>query len=491
MSKILLSICIPTYNRPEHLSKIIEQLISFQNEEFEIVISDDNPLSDKNKEIVLQFKDSRIKYFRNKKNLGFDANQLITFKRAKGEYVFLLMDDDEVELKTLPWILKTIKNNKNLTVLRGTLGDKRPGSIKPYYQFEDKYYKKNSRSLTKFFLFKPHGSGIILKRAALDLNKAKKYIGCLIIQQILEAQAMLKGDSLHTSMIFAYVGEIDYESDQPLFKGRGYWHPVGALNIVKYKIQMIYDFFGTKNNQKIRDFLLERQIRIIYSRLYKAIFQESFNILNSLRALVEGLSIVISMKKISKSPKFWINFIYELFSMFKLQNLTKKNIKPTQNFINLICKGLINKRRFFLLASDQREFILQGIVKNLNKLGAKVYAISNFSNNYIVNEGDIIIAIFGPGTTEYVQNLLNNFKNNVKPFAIIKVISTFEKIIRSGADITIVLQGGTKRYRVKEIDDQIIQTPDNVAFDKAVLMYFTSLFEKFEIRKLEEIKKTD
>ena len=65
MSKIVLSICIPTYNRGKVLFNNLNHLVSFESDEIEIVISDDNPLSDKTHDVVRKFSDQRIKYFRN------------------------------------------------------------------------------------------------------------------------------------------------------------------------------------------------------------------------------------------------------------------------------------------------------------------------------------------------------------------------------------------------------------------------------------------
>jgi len=47
-----------------------------------------------------------------------------------------------------------------------------------------------------------------------------------------------------------------------------------------------------------------------------------------------------------------------------------KNFKHTQKFIDLLHDGLINRRRFFLLASGRSAFILQCFATRLVHLGA-------------------------------------------------------------------------------------------------------------------------
>ncbi len=365
MSNILLSFCIPTYNRPDRISVIIKSLISLQSKEIEIVISDDNPLSNRTQESVKEFTDPRVKYYRNKINLGFDSNMLKTIMRARGEYVFINMDEDDIELDTIPWILEKIKENKNLTHLIGCIGDKRPyykgdykkdlkvvktkprtfeGILKQRYifreyynyfrgnlrfRFKDKFYKCGSESIKELFFYYPHGSGIVLKKNVLNLNQAKNYIGFLFMQQALIAQALIKGDTLSTSKIFAHFGEVQYKSDQPLFKGKSYYHPIYGLLRNRYKVQIIYDITKEiENSRKLKKFLLNKLKDEISDLLLMLLctkntknfiflssdfkFQDIFfNLiahLRSLKSFIEGLSIVFTIKR-AKSPFFWFYLI--------------------------------------------------------------------------------------------------------------------------------------------------------------------------------------
>ncbi len=44
MSKVLLSFCLPSYNRPERINNIINQIITSQSNEIEIIVRDNNPI---------------------------------------------------------------------------------------------------------------------------------------------------------------------------------------------------------------------------------------------------------------------------------------------------------------------------------------------------------------------------------------------------------------------------------------------------------------
>ncbi len=327
------------------------------------MISDDNPLSNNTQEAVKKFDDPRVKYYRNKINLGFDGNMLKTIMRAKGEYIFINMDEDDVEVDTIPWILKQFKENKNLTYLCGSIGDKRPRYKGDYtkdlkvvkakprkfediiiqrynyrtfysqndirFRFKDKFYKCGSESLQELIFHYPHGSGIVLKKNILNLNQAKKYIGFLFMQQALIAQALIAGDTLSSSKIFAYFGKTQYDSDQPLNKGKPFYFPIGAILNSKYKIQIIHDITKEmKKSRKLKKFILNKQKNDLYSYLlllltskntknffflssdfkFQEIFFNLIPLVKSLKSFIEGLSIVFTIKG-AKSPFFWFYFI--------------------------------------------------------------------------------------------------------------------------------------------------------------------------------------
>lgn len=89
----LVSVIIPTYNRPHYLKQAIASAIAQTYKNIEIIVSDDcspeNP-----QEMIESFQDSRIRFRRNAKNLGIAINVIEAFKLAEGEYVASLNDDD-------------------------------------------------------------------------------------------------------------------------------------------------------------------------------------------------------------------------------------------------------------------------------------------------------------------------------------------------------------------------------------------------------------
>ena len=103
MTNPIVSICIPTYNRAQHLANALESIYQQLKHEpqlaqqVEISISD-NASSDATRTVaeMYRLKFPNFTYARNDKNLGADLNYLQVVRNASGEYVWFLGDDDTI-----------------------------------------------------------------------------------------------------------------------------------------------------------------------------------------------------------------------------------------------------------------------------------------------------------------------------------------------------------------------------------------------------------
>ena len=97
--KILLSICIPAYNRPRWFERALRSIvtdISDYKQYIQIIISDDSE-SDECRQITKQILNPvniQYKYVYNQSRLGMAANWNNSIKLASGKYVLILHDDD-------------------------------------------------------------------------------------------------------------------------------------------------------------------------------------------------------------------------------------------------------------------------------------------------------------------------------------------------------------------------------------------------------------
>lgn len=96
MKKPAVSVIIATYNRAYIISRAINSILDQTFQNFELIIVDDGSIDSTNELITkLMKKDSRIKYIKNKKNLGQPKSRNEGIKIAQGEYIGFLDDDDE------------------------------------------------------------------------------------------------------------------------------------------------------------------------------------------------------------------------------------------------------------------------------------------------------------------------------------------------------------------------------------------------------------
>ena len=98
----LVSVVIPTYNRPVYLKRAIESVLNQTYNPIEIVVVDDNNPTDsarKETEALMEEYQGRqnIAYLKHEKNKNGSAARNTGYRHSKGEYITFLDDDDELE----------------------------------------------------------------------------------------------------------------------------------------------------------------------------------------------------------------------------------------------------------------------------------------------------------------------------------------------------------------------------------------------------------
>ncbi|PEM14532.1 glycosyltransferase family 2 protein [Bacillus wiedmannii] len=92
----LVSILIPTYNRPHYFKIALESVLAQTYSNIEIIVGDDSTTNETEKLIYRHYlhRHKHITYIRNASTLGQFHNALTLLKQSKGEYINFLMDDD-------------------------------------------------------------------------------------------------------------------------------------------------------------------------------------------------------------------------------------------------------------------------------------------------------------------------------------------------------------------------------------------------------------
>jgi len=89
----LVSICIPAFNQPDYLKRLLESIFIQTFNNYEIVITDDSN-NDKISKLVEFYSDIRVHYYKNSKSLGSPNNWNFALQCATGKYIKIMHHDD-------------------------------------------------------------------------------------------------------------------------------------------------------------------------------------------------------------------------------------------------------------------------------------------------------------------------------------------------------------------------------------------------------------
>ncbi|MDP4213146.1 MAG: glycosyltransferase family 2 protein [Bacteroidota bacterium] len=91
---VFISICIPAYSRVKYLNRLLDSVLRQSYRHFEVVITDDSPGADVHDLAHNHSLWPMIRYFKNEIPLGTPENWNECIRRAKGEWIKLMHDDD-------------------------------------------------------------------------------------------------------------------------------------------------------------------------------------------------------------------------------------------------------------------------------------------------------------------------------------------------------------------------------------------------------------
>jgi glycosyltransferase involved in cell wall biosynthesis len=220
-SRKLLSICIPSYNRPDQLLRLLSS-IDCRADDIEVVVCEDHsPQREKIRPIVEQFANQapyKAHYYENEKNLGYDGNIRQLVEKATGRYVLFMGDDDLFIPGALGHFLQFLSDNDDKKyILRSYI------TVHPDGRIENFRYLPDSRVLpageeTVAWLFKRSVSvcGFTISRDEAQAVATSDLDGTLLYQIYLMAQVCLVNESIYCDFPVAQAVQ-SFRDDKPMF----------------------------------------------------------------------------------------------------------------------------------------------------------------------------------------------------------------------------------------------------------------------------------
>lgn len=305
---IWMSFCIPTYNRANFVERCIKKIIQLQLKNIEIIVINNNSTDNTEEKILnLSKTDDRIIYYRNSKNIGQCGNIIKCFKKAKGKFIYLISDEDEIEINFF-----SKKNNEKINKY-----DLIVGNI--YDVINNKFYLKKNLGINNFeklknIAFRNYLSGIIFRKSCLNLELLSSFlneIGSDYIYIFAILMCLKNKNFKNFDEIICYKCETDkiqYTDNELKGIKAKYFQPLERIKQIKFYCVCIEILNFNPKLKKILYKILASNFAKL--RVYNIVFLSFKN---------EIQAFDLEIKKIKQ--------IYKYYEIFYLKNIAIKTLK--------------------------------------------------------------------------------------------------------------------------------------------------------------------
>ncbi len=206
----MISICIPSYNRPRELLRLLNT-IKDQSGDFEVIIAEDfAPNRSQVEGVVREFLSENpellVTLNLNEVNLGYDGNWRNLLRISRGDYCLFMGDDDLMKEGALLKIENVIKKYPDIGfILRSWDEVDMDGNlilIQKYYT-DSKLFLAGEDSVVDFFRKSVFFSGLVVHRQSALKFDTDQFDGKLLYQLYLLANILLEKPGYYISNIIA------------------------------------------------------------------------------------------------------------------------------------------------------------------------------------------------------------------------------------------------------------------------------------------------
>ena len=301
-SRYWVSFCMSTYRRPEFLRSQLRSLLNQTFENFEIVVSDNDPEGSAER-IIEDIRDARIKYFRNGDNIGMINSFNKSIERSKGEFVVMVTDDDPI----LPGFLLEMKNlvaqDNRYAIYGGFLFSGTAAGKKVIIPPESFIQQILDPSKTKWMLW----SSCMIRREMLMIRKIPEYNSPHLADHAMIALAGSYGGGLILNKKFSSL--TSHESNFSKFNFEYYVHGCKGF----------YDAFKIGNE-------LAHNEKVVRKHLYYWFLANIFNLKRYYTVSVPDVKMLREVNECAEQILDF-DFMREVKLKYKLKNIifTLKN----------------------------------------------------------------------------------------------------------------------------------------------------------------------
>lgn len=195
--KTTISICIPSYNRPKELSRLLGSIDSQYTDNIEVLICED--FSPKRSDISLVANEYiekskyNVVYHENETNLGYDNNIKNLVRRASNDFIIFMGDDDTFIPGSLDLLIEFLAQNSELGyVLKSHRFHFNNGKTEEFKYFDgNTFFEKGIDTYIALFRRSVFISGFTINRHALKGLETSQFDGGLLYQLYLLAETAM------------------------------------------------------------------------------------------------------------------------------------------------------------------------------------------------------------------------------------------------------------------------------------------------------------
>lgn len=165
-----LSICITTFNRAAFIGATLESVLVQATDECEVVVLDGGS-TDQTEQVISEYvrRFHRLRYIRQDRNNGFDRDCDRVVELARGEYCWLMTDDDLLKPGAIAAVLRALRPDLSLIVINTEARD-----------FDTKKVLQSRwLDVESDRVYGPEE----MDRLVLDTGDSLRFIGCIVIRR--------------------------------------------------------------------------------------------------------------------------------------------------------------------------------------------------------------------------------------------------------------------------------------------------------------------
>lgn len=221
MTAPLLSICIPSYDRPERLKSLLES-VDVAPATAEIVIREDAaPRRGEVREVVVRFRASspyRVTYVENERNLGYDGNLRQLIRTASGTWVVFMGDDDLFVPGALDHFAAFVAEHPEAGYILRTYRVRHANGRLEHFRYfpVSRTFEKGPDSYILLFRKSVTLPGFTIRRALATDFLTDRFDGTLLYQIYLMAEIVLRYPAAYCD-VCAFEAVQTFRLDTPLF----------------------------------------------------------------------------------------------------------------------------------------------------------------------------------------------------------------------------------------------------------------------------------